>query len=388
MDVGIIRECGNLHYIIGTTIVLIVLYFLWNRWWRINPLAVNSPERKAAKRWTKAREKARLATYPGPYPNTWYALFRSDEVPIGTLRDKHACGLDLIVFRTSDGKPSVLDAYCPHMGAHLGFGGVMKNDCVRCPFHHWEFDGEGKCTNIPYTDKPIPAGAKVHSWPVREWGGSIYFFYHENRAAPTYELPDLSEHLNRMKYYGWHDLNYRMHVMEMMENCSDPVHFQTVHGIPDLPILRNLVHLEHNITCQHDGPLISFINKPLAYWNPIGSKKPTPLSNIVEVYTTFVGPSILVFRFATKYWGDALFVKSSLPVEPLAQHIVDVVYTDPKMPWYIVKFLKIQSIHGFEEDKPIWEHKIGRSKPLLVSGDGKIMLRRAWLKQFYENSEW
>jgi cholesterol 7-desaturase len=387
MVVGILADemLSNPWIVLLPLLVGMVVYYLWRRR-SVSELSPDHPERKATKRWTKSREKARLATYPGAFPNTWYALFRSEEIPIGTIRDKHACGVDLVVFRTSDGKPAVLDAYCPHMGANLAFGGTFQNDCVRCPFHHWEFNSEGVCTKIPYTDKPIPPGAKVHAWPVREWGGSIYFFYHENRQEPTYELPDLSEYLNRMKYYGWHDLHYQMHVMEMMENCSDPVHFQTVHGIPDLPVLRNLVHLQHNITCEHNGPLISFINKPIAYWN--SSRTPTPLSDIAEVYTTFVGPSILVFRFATKYWGDALFVKSSLPIEPLYQHIVDVVYKDPKMPWFIVKFLKIQSIHGFEEDRPIWEHKVGRSRPLLVSGDGKIMIRRNWLKQFYENSSW
>jgi nitrite reductase/ring-hydroxylating ferredoxin subunit len=377
---------ASLSYGAALTLAICVLFALYHKYWRVSSRAPESQDRKVAKRWTKAREKVRLATYPGPYPNTWYALFRSEEIPAGAVKDKHACGVDLVVFRRSDGKPAVLDAYCPHMGAHLGFASVVKDDCIRCPFHHWTFDSEGTCTSIPYTDKPIPPGAKVHAWPVKEWGGSIYFFYHENREPPTFELPDLSQELNRMVYRGWQDLHYNMHVMEMMENCSDPVHFQTVHGIPDVPIIRNYVHLQHNITCEHDGPLVKFTNKPRAIWN--STKKPTPLSDFAEVYITFVGPSIVVFRFLTKYWGDALFVKCSLPVEPLSQHIVDVVYSDPKMPWWVVKFLKIQSINGFEEDKPIWEHKIGRSKPLLVSGDGKIMLRRAWFRQFYANSHW
>lgn len=347
-------------------------------------------ERAKTKAWTERNKKFRLSTYPGPYPNTWYSLFRSEEVKPGSILEKHACGIDLVVWRKSDGTVSVLDAYCPHMGAHLGFEGKIVNDCIQCPFHHWKFDNEGQCVDIPYTDKPIPKNAKIHSWPVREWGGSIYFYFHANRIQPTYELPDLSQHLNNMKYRSWHDLRYEMHVMEMMENCSDPVHFQTLHGIPNIPILRKFVRLQHNITCDHEGPLISFIDKPRALWNILNLKeKPTPLSDFTDVFTTFVGPSILVFRFATKYWGDALFVKSSLPVGELSQHIVDVVYTDPKMPWYIVWFLKQQSINGFEEDKPVWEHKRGRTNPLVVSGDGNILARRRWLRQFYsEDKSW
>lgn len=37
------------------------------------------------------------------------------------------------VFRTDDDKaiPVVMDAHCPHMGAHMGYGGTIKVT------HHW-----------------------------------------------------------------------------------------------------------------------------------------------------------------------------------------------------------------------------------------------------------
>ena len=62
-------------------------------------------------------------------------------------------GLNLAVFRGEDGQAYVLDAYCPHMGANLAVGGVVKGNCIQCPFHGWQFRGEdGKCTTIPYLD--------------------------------------------------------------------------------------------------------------------------------------------------------------------------------------------------------------------------------------------
>lgn len=30
-------------------------------------------------------------------------------------------------------------------------GGKVKGDCIECPFHHWAFNGEGKCKSIPYS---------------------------------------------------------------------------------------------------------------------------------------------------------------------------------------------------------------------------------------------
>jgi cholesterol 7-dehydrogenase len=60
-------------------------------------------------------------------------------------------GEHFVVFRTEKGVASVLDAYCPHLGAHLGIGSRVIGDCVECPFHGWQFRGEdGQCTSIPY----------------------------------------------------------------------------------------------------------------------------------------------------------------------------------------------------------------------------------------------
>lgn len=50
----------------------------------------------------------------------------------------------------NSGEAQVLDAYCPHLGAHLGHGGYS------CPFHAWEFNGDGINTHIPYAKRTPP----------------------------------------------------------------------------------------------------------------------------------------------------------------------------------------------------------------------------------------
>ena len=53
----------------------------------------------------------------------------------------------------------VTDAYCPHLGAHLGFGGKVEGDCIKCPFHEWKFQGEdGKVAEVPYAQKVSECG--------------------------------------------------------------------------------------------------------------------------------------------------------------------------------------------------------------------------------------
>ncbi len=58
------------------------------------------------------------------------------------MKHVQAAGQQLAVYRgRNDEKVYVLDAYCPHMGANLAVGGTVKGDCLECPFHQWQFNG-------------------------------------------------------------------------------------------------------------------------------------------------------------------------------------------------------------------------------------------------------
>ena len=50
---------------------------------------------------------------------------------------------DLVAYRGDGGELHVLDAHCPHFGAHIGHGGRVVGDCVTCPYHGWEWGADG-----------------------------------------------------------------------------------------------------------------------------------------------------------------------------------------------------------------------------------------------------
>ena len=83
------------------------------------------------------------------YPNSWYAILDSSKLKCNEIKAIQLCGKDLIVFRGMSGLAYVLDAYCPHLGAHLAVGGTVVGEHIRCPFHGWTFDGNGVCTQVP-----------------------------------------------------------------------------------------------------------------------------------------------------------------------------------------------------------------------------------------------
>src|SRR4051812_2652739 len=67
----------------------------------------------------------------------WYWLLRSKDLKAGRTRAVSFMGRDLVVYRGENGKAFAMDAYCPHMGAHLAEGKVEGNE-IRCMFHNWK----------------------------------------------------------------------------------------------------------------------------------------------------------------------------------------------------------------------------------------------------------
>ena len=63
-----------------------------------------------------------MGRFPFGIPNCWFHVSYSDELKLGEVKPVHYFGRDLVLFRGEDGKAVCLDAYCPHLGAHLGVG--------------------------------------------------------------------------------------------------------------------------------------------------------------------------------------------------------------------------------------------------------------------------
>jgi nitrite reductase/ring-hydroxylating ferredoxin subunit len=57
-------------------------------------------------------------------------------------------GERLIAFRDTSGKVGVMDHRCPHRCASLFFGRNEQGG-IRCVYHGWKFDTEGRCTDMP-----------------------------------------------------------------------------------------------------------------------------------------------------------------------------------------------------------------------------------------------
>lgn len=121
---------------------------------------------------------------------------RMEKRPVKALR---VLGQDLVLFRdtvstdggTTPGRWGLLDRDCPHRGADLSFG-RLEPDGLRCPFHGWKFDAQGRCLETPAE----PAGSRLcdrvrqRSYPVVEQSGILFAWLGDaNSMPPTLPPP-------------------------------------------------------------------------------------------------------------------------------------------------------------------------------------------------------
>jgi phthalate 4,5-dioxygenase len=96
-------------------------------------------------------------------------------------------GEDLIAFRDTQGRVGLLDEFCPHRRTSLFFG--RNEECgLRCVYHGWKFDVDGRCVDMMNEppDKQFTDKVFIASYPTLEQGGVIWTYMGspEHKPAP------------------------------------------------------------------------------------------------------------------------------------------------------------------------------------------------------------
>jgi phenylpropionate dioxygenase-like ring-hydroxylating dioxygenase large terminal subunit len=136
-------------------------------------------------------------------------------------------GRTLAVFLTDGGAPAVIADRCPHRGASLSMGEV-RGEGLRCPYHGWEWRGDGACARIPSLadQDQIPPSARTDVFPAREQWGLIWTAL----EPPLGETPKLPWFAAEEWTWG-HGTPFELPVGlgVMIENFRDVAHFAFVH---------------------------------------------------------------------------------------------------------------------------------------------------------------
>ncbi|HZJ27660.1 MAG TPA: Rieske 2Fe-2S domain-containing protein [Acidimicrobiia bacterium] len=297
--------------------------------------------------------------FPFPIPNGWFVVAEGRSLDPGQVTSQHVFGRDVVLYRADDGAPHMIDAYCAHLGAHIGAGGRVEGTCIRCPFHGWLFEGDtGKCAEIPYGDLDhIPTKARVRAYPCLERNNMIWAWHHGEEKPPFYEVPEVAEFGNDAEWLPYELVEFKVATccQEMAENNVDFAHFKYVHGTDAIPDDDFQVDGYYKRTVAGDG---NFVREGF-------------------------GLGLGVLRI-TDY---VTFFSSTTPIDE-ENLLVRWVFTAPKSLGPDAARAAAENFSsGVSQDLPIWENKRYVERPVVTKSEKKLLDQRQWALQFYSGYE-
>lgn len=206
-------------------------------------------------------------------PTGWFQVAWSDEIGVGDVHKMKYFDQEMVAWRAESGQLTVMNAYCEHLGAHLGYGGKVVGEVLQCPFHGWQWSAEGRNVCIPYQDRPN-RGRRMRTYPVVERNASAYIWHDLQRREPYFDPPDVfaafGDGSSADDYYPQQRL-YRqaleMHPQYVLENGVDFAHFKFVHNTPIVPVFTRhdfaepVSYVDFTITFEgDDGQKIEDVN--------------------------------------------------------------------------------------------------------------------------------
>jgi len=161
------------------------------------------------------------------FHQSWFPLAVARELGSRQIMGRDFLGTRVILYRDGAGRVLVQSGFCPHLGADLSVGELVEGQ-IRCAYHHWRFDGLGRCVDIPTGDK-IPPGARIWTYPSAEAWGLIWAF---NGVEPLFGVPRIPDAEMDELRYETHFRGVRaVDPWVAVSNGVDFQHLRTLHGL-------------------------------------------------------------------------------------------------------------------------------------------------------------
>lgn len=177
----------------------------------------------------------------------WLPVGFSHETKSDTPRLVRWLGEDLVLFRDEFGRVGLIEPNCAHRGTSLEYGWI-EGGGVRCCYHGWVYDVNGRCIEQPAEPEGSTFKDKIRlkAYPVREVGGLIWAYMGSGEPPefPRYDF--LVREDGERAYSGYHrECNY----LQQLENALDHghgtvLHGREVHGGRQIPMRKDLPELE------------------------------------------------------------------------------------------------------------------------------------------------
>ena len=308
----------------------------------------------------------------------------SSEFPLGASKPLAYFGEELVIYRGASGALAVLDAYCRHMGAHLGYGGCVEGDSIRCPYHGWAWSADGANTDIPYSLPDKMGKLKLRKWLVHEVDDIVLVYYSSDGRAPVYEPP---ERMIRFDGATWPAQeattkiwwNEPISPQYMAENAADAAHFKYVHRAAQIAEINEFGEEGGVFKARLD--LTFGGDAPSTWATPEG---PVDGQIITEGWGLGLGWSRL------QAFDDVIYLLGITPTSPCSADLRSTTWVARKRRDGSIMSEKIRDLWvaqqnaQVEADLRIWRHmSYVDNAPFALSESSSMRTLRLWAKQFY-----
>jgi 5,5'-dehydrodivanillate O-demethylase len=155
----------------------------------------------------------------------WLPVYLSEDLLPGTAKPIRIMSEEFTLYRGESGTLHVVAFRCAHRRTQLSVGWV-EEDCIRCIYHGWKYEGSGQCVDQPAEANPWADKVKIASYPTREYLGFIFVFFGEGDPP---SLPRYSEFEDFEGILKWNLITRECNIWNNLENSLDYCHVGFVH---------------------------------------------------------------------------------------------------------------------------------------------------------------
>jgi phenylpropionate dioxygenase-like ring-hydroxylating dioxygenase large terminal subunit len=219
----------------------------------------------------------------------WLPAILTDELPENDCPPVRVqlLGEKLLAFRDSLGRYGLVDEFCPHRRVSLWFG--RNEECgLRCVYHGWKFDVEGKVLDIPSEpeDSAIRKRVKLKAYPLIKVGRVLWTYMgppEHKPAPPEFEfatVPDKQSYVSKR----WQESNY----LQAMEGGIDSSHVGWLHKvtIETDPLFQGT--MGNKYTVEDAKPVFEVVEQPSGLY--IGARRNADNGNYYWRITSWIMP--------------------------------------------------------------------------------------------------
>ncbi len=173
-------------------------------------------------------------------------------------------GEELVAFRDGAGRAGLLGAHCIHRGTSLEYGRIEPAG-LRCCYHGWLYDAEGRCLDQPGEPADSDYKEKLRQpwYPVEEYRGLVFAYMGPPDRKPLLPHYDVLER-DDAEFLAYRNYSRgeiaQCNWLQLQENAADPVHTYILHGWnPGLFEFSDSFRIKPSFDYEHSDRHVSYV---------------------------------------------------------------------------------------------------------------------------------